>query len=383
MSIVLENGGLGGTVQTNDGVCGLVCTGVSGDGYTLGTPLLLTGMGDLAGAGITQALSPFLYKQVKEFYQEAGDGALLYLMPIANTVTHDAATGDSGPCQVLLDYANGAIAVLGIVLDDAAVYDGDITTETGINDAVFTAVANIGGVQGTYRDRKQPFRAVIGATSYQGVPGDLLPVADQASNNGAALVLGDTVAGNGMGAAVGLVLGRLAKIPVQRKASRVLDGAISQTAYYYTNDAKLRPNEAAVIEAAGYITFKKYAGESGFFLTGDRTAIDTDDDYHLLARGRVIDKALRVTYATLLKVVDDEVPTVAGGKPEPMWAKDLETKIKKALTVAMVSQGEASAVDCTVPLDQDVVGNSNLVVITKLRPVGYATDIEERLGYEL
>jgi hypothetical protein len=42
VNITLANGQLGGTLQTNDGIAGLVVTGVTEGAYTVGTPILIT-----------------------------------------------------------------------------------------------------------------------------------------------------------------------------------------------------------------------------------------------------------------------------------------------------------------------------------------------------
>src|SRR4051812_14314161 len=88
VNISLANGQLGGTLQTNDGITGFVLTGISeGGGYTAGTPILVASMADVASAGITAANNPFAIKQLKEFYNQAGIGAQLYLMLVPPTMT--------------------------------------------------------------------------------------------------------------------------------------------------------------------------------------------------------------------------------------------------------------------------------------------------------
>lgn len=53
VNITLANGQLGTTLQTSDGICGLVVTGQTEGAYTVGTPILITSMATLAAAGIT------------------------------------------------------------------------------------------------------------------------------------------------------------------------------------------------------------------------------------------------------------------------------------------------------------------------------------------
>ena len=66
VNITLANGQLGATMHTNDGIAGMVLTGTTDPGgYEVNTPVLITGLSDLDGIGITEGENPFAYRQVK------------------------------------------------------------------------------------------------------------------------------------------------------------------------------------------------------------------------------------------------------------------------------------------------------------------------------
>jgi len=68
VNITLENGQLGATKSTQDGIAGMVLTGQTDTGgYTLGTPILITSVADLATNGITLSANPFVYKTYRSF----------------------------------------------------------------------------------------------------------------------------------------------------------------------------------------------------------------------------------------------------------------------------------------------------------------------------
>ena len=384
INIALANGQLGATLQTNDGVVGLVCTGGI-DGYTLGNSLLITSMANAATQGVTAVGSPFLYRQLSEFYEVAGSGAQIYVMPCTNTVTL-AMMGDYA--TTLLNYAAGKIKVLAIITDDTEVYGGSVTIANGLNADVYTLLSSMATVAATFFAAQKPFRYIIGGTSYQGIPGNLADELTGTTNNRGAILIGDTENAPGSArdqACVGLLLGRISLIPVQRKVSRVKDGALPNLhafigAYDVTDPAHV--GDPAVIAGRGYITWETYPNVAGFFFSGDDTCSATTDDYHFLARGRVIDKAHILAYATFVQEIDDEIPTVPGGTPDPGWAKTLEQSIVDQINDTMTANKEITGVDCSIDLTQDVLSTNILNIVLKERPVGYASDIEVSLGFE-
>jgi Protein of unknown function (DUF2586) len=386
VNITLANGQLGAALQTNDGIVGMVLTGVSEPaGYTAGTPILVTSMADLVHAGITVANNPFAIKQLQEFYNQAGSGAQLYLMlvPPTMTIAQIADNANANGARKLLDLASGKIKVLGLLTDDVAIVaaGGTITVTNGLNADVYTAASNMVITANAYFAAEKPFRCVIGGSSYSGVPGALTDETTGTANNRTAILIGDTV--SGASACLGLLLGVVSSIPVQRKISRVRTGALTNSAAYLNTSAlETTGGDAAVIAGKGFITFITYPNVSGYFFSGDPMLTATTDDYAMLARGRVIDKAHVLAYTTFVQEVDDEVPVNTDGTLDAGFCKWLSRQIVNQVNTAMTANKEISAVSCFIDPAQNILSTNELNVVLKITPVGYATEIEINLGFE-
>jgi len=385
VSITLANGQLGATLQTNDGIVGLVLTGKNESGYTTGTPVLVTSMADVAGRGITATNNSFAIKQLQEFYNQAGPGAQLYLMlvPATMTVAQMADNANANGAKVLLDYAGGRIKVLGLLSDDVAIHDagGSITVANGLNGDVYTAAANMNVLAELYFNAEKPFRAIIGGTSFSGVAGDLTDETNGTINNRKAILIGDTAAG--ASACIGLLLGVVASIPVHRKISRVRTGPLTNTDAYIGSAAVLSATGTlGAIANKGFITFITYPNVSGYFFSGDPMCTATTDDFCMLARGRVIDKAHVLAYATFVQEVDDEVPVNADGTLDAGFCKWLSQQIVNQINNTMTANKEISNVSCFIDPTQNILSNNQLTVALKITPVGYATDIFISLGFD-
>lgn len=384
VNITLANGQLGSTLQTNDGVTGLVVTGTTEGIYTVGTPILVTSLAAAKEAGITEAGNTFAWRQLKEYYDQAGTGAQLYLMlvPPTMTVAQMAEYANADSAKKLLDYADGKIKVLGLVSDDAAidVAGGTITVTDGLNADVYTAVTRMDDMANNYFAIHKPFRAIIGGTSYSGVAADLTDMTHGTTSNRTSILIGDTT--SGAGACVGLALGTAAGIPVQRKISRVRSGPLSTvTAFAGTNAIEAVEETLATIAERGYITFTKYANTSGYFFSGDPTCTTATDDYAMLARGRVIDKAHILAYTTFVQVVDDEVPVNTDGTLDAGFCKWLSQQIVNQVNNTMTANKEISSVSCFIDPAQNILSTNLLNVVLSIIPVGYATRINISLGF--
>jgi len=385
VNITLANGQLGGTLQTGDGITGMVLTGITEGSYTAGTPILITSTADAQTAGITASGNAFATRQIKEYYNQAGTGSQLYIMLVPPTMTiADIADPDNASgARKLLDYADGRIKVLGLLADDTEVEAEAgvaITITDGLNEDVYTAAGRMAVMAATYFAAHKPFRAVIGGSSYSGVPGNLRDMTDGTTNNRTAILLGDTQAGRA--ACIGLMLGVVASVPVQRKISRVRTGPLTnQAAYVGITKIETVPGALPIIAERGFITFITYANTSGYFFSGDAMCTATTDDYSMLARGRVIDKAHILAYKTFVQVVDDEVPVNADGTLDAGFCKWLSQQIVNLVNSDMTANKEISSISCYIDPEQNILSTNQLHVVLSIVPVGYATNIYIQLGF--
>lgn len=390
VKITFENGALGGVAPSEDGVCGLVAyaTAVSTT-FALNTPYLITKLDGLVALGITSeatGANAALYKTVKEFYSEAPDGTKLWVMGVAASTTianlTDKANNIISP---LLMAARGSINILMLKVASAA----EPTMSGSIDGAVLTAVTNLQALAEDWTVNKYaPFMCLVEALSYNGVAASL-PDLTARSDNRVGVVLGDSVTGSA-GAAVGLVGGRLAAEPVQRSLARVRSGAIkAETMYIGTNQAEL--GDPDVANDLGYIVPRTFVGKSGYYWSDDHLATGASDDYCAIPRRRVIDKAYRIAYKTLVDEIAENVPVNTEGKLAAFHCKGVETSVESAIVNSMTSEGNLGndpdnasdlGVQCYIDPDQNILATSRFEASLKVKPYGYSKYIDVKLGFK-
>jgi len=108
----------------------------------------------------------------------------------------------------------------------------------------------------------------------------------------------------------------------------------------------------------------------------------TTDDYSMLSRGRVIDKAHILAYTTFVQEVDDEVPVNTDGTLDAGFCKWLSQQIVNQVNNTMTANKEISSVSCYIDPSQNILSTNTLNVSLSITPVGYATDIAITLGFE-
>jgi hypothetical protein len=221
-------------------------------------------------------------------------------------------------------------------------------------------------------------RGVIATDSYTGVDSALTNMRNSTLNR-VALMLGDTLNTN-VGAAVGLLAGRIGRNPVQRKISRVKDGATTATAAYI-GAATVEASSPENVHNKGFITLRTWIGRNGYFFTSDPTCAPDTDDYSTLTHGLVIDKAHRIAYATYLNEVDDEVLIEKDGTINAAYARHMEQIIEDQINGSMTANGEISGVKCTIDVTQNVTSSNKVKAVLAVQPIGYASFIDVDLGF--
>lgn len=382
VNISLANGQLGTLAAPTDAIAGMVLTGASEGTISTNTPFQINSLQEAANLGLTTTNNAFAYKQIKEFYDEAPTGTALYLMlaPATQKVNQLADKTNSNGAIKLLNYAAGSIRLLGVLCDDVQVYGSSLQAgnANGINADCYTAIANMQVLATQFFQAQTPFRAIIGGSSFNG-NANALNNMTQNNYNRVACLIGDTQ--SGPSAAIGLLLGNLCGLPVQRKVSRVKNGAITSTTAYIGSSAAEQFSNPDMLYDKGFISFRTFAGKSGYYFSSDATCCSQSDDYACLARGRVIDKAQRIAYALFVNEVDNEVLINADGTLDAGYTKCLEQSISNLLNLSMTATHQISAVQAFIDSAQNVLANNMIQVVLKITPVGYSSDIEIQLGF--
>lgn len=384
VQITLTNGALGLAIPNADGVCGMLLQGPAAADLTVGTVLRIASLEEAEAVGITGAYDTAntvkCYKHVKEFYDEAPKGTPLYIMLVSQAVslTDMCDKTEADYAVKLLNEAQGEIRILIVTRSPAALYTP--TTTAGIDADVITALVTANTLAEEYRDRYTPVAIILPGMYYQENTTTLSDLTAQTRPYVQVLV-GDTTAGDN--AAVGLLGGRYASIPVQRNPGRVKSGPLN-ILDAYLGDSTLETsgfdNEA--IHDKGYITLRSYFGKAGYYFSDDPTATGPTDDYSSFARVRVVFKALRISYVTFVEEILDEIRVDVDGRIEPSQAKYFQSIIDNAINTNMTALQEVSSFRSLVDPNQNVLSTGRIEIELRITPVGYAKEIAVTLGFE-
>lgn len=395
VKIAFANGALGQVEALADGCLGFLALGaheVGTDGnrsFELGKVYTLKKLSALEALGVTADNNPNLYRNVKDFYAEAGDGTELYIMGFPATATFASVLDkdNAAGAKLLLRTSNGKLR--GLLAFKTPAEDEVPTVANGLDTDVAAALAKAQGLGEWATDElRAPIFTLVEGHGFTGDASELSSLTTMEYNR-VGVVIGDT-APDSPNACMGIVGGRIASVPVQRKISRVKDGALTPLTIYVGD----RPAELADVETVhekGYITFTTFVGRTGYFIADDNLATRIEDDYRSLTNRRVIDKAYRVAYNTLLDTLNDEVPIASDGSLSPSWCTSVKSTVEQAVISNMTAEGNLgndpgdpndTGVECTIDYRQPILSTSRLDVGLRVKPNGYAKYIDVELGFK-
>lgn len=385
IKISFLNGQLGTVGDSPDGLFALVC-GASGvnSSFELNKAYSLHSFEDITKLGISQENNPRVYNHIKDFYNEAEQGTTLVLFGVDSTKTFtELCDKDTGAISGLITSLNGSLR--GIFV---AGQGREASARTnGLDDDIFTALPKAQSLAEWATDTLYAplFIILEGRGLKDATPKSLR----QMQYNRVGIMLGDTIASS-EGAAIGVMAGKLATLQVQRNLGRVKNGALKPLEMYL--GSKLIADAFGMVSDlydAGYITPREYVGKAGYFFTDDQLACEQADDYNHLTARRIIDKAYRIAYNTLLSFMLDELYVNEDGTLQNGIIVAWQQQIENAINRAMTASGELSANNngegCKVVIDskQNVLATSKIVLSIKVRPFGYARYIDVNLGFQV
>lgn len=383
VSIEIQNGNLGQVAPTDDSVVGMILQGVAATSLQLATAAQVFNLDEVEALGIDAAYdttnSVDVYRTIREFYDEAGSGAELWIMLVAQALTVEQIVDiANNHAKKLLNDANGRIRVWTVGRFPAAGYTP--TTTNAMDVDIENAINKAQALCEDFASRFAPCRCILPAYAYTGTVASL-PDLKTRDDNRVSILLGNTKTGGN--SAVGLLLGRLAAVPVQRNVGRVKDGAVEANAIYF-GSSTLEAAESTSTSAhdKAFITFRRHIRKAGYFFTDDPTATAATDDYNSLARGRVIDKAIVLAYDVYVNEILDEIEIdTTTGRIALDKAKYYQTIVQNAIDTAMTANGEISGVNVFVDPAQNVLSTGQICIELRIVPVGYARQIIVKLGF--
>lgn len=379
VNIKIGNGNLGRVSTSSDGVAGMVLTGVAvGDTLKLNTHYQLSSVRDLAALGVTEENNPLVYKDVKAFYTQAGEGAELHILIVAEatTLSQMTAIDADAPLRRLLDAAGGRIRLVGINRSLPAEYTP--TTTQGIDADAISALQGAQALAEDYAAGMMPVRGFIPAPAWDDTSEDLFKPRSASCNRFALVLASDDATGKT--AAIGQILGRAAAVSVQISIARVRDGAIAENGYF-TNGKSVKDEVAKLDELndAGYVFYRTFPTLEGVYLNDDMTAAPETDDYSNLNLGRVMDKVMLLSYKTYLTELMDNVEVDDNGRLPAEVCAYFEGLVKGAIGIAM--DEEISGVTVYVNPDQNILATSTLVIEITIVPQGTLRKITVELAF--
>lgn len=388
IKISFLNGQLGTVPSSQDGLLALVCGATQvASTFSLEKAYTIYRLAGLDALGVTAENNAALYRHVKDFYTEAEEGTRLVVYGVEKTKKMtDLCDKDSGPLKALLQAQKGELRGLIIARDPG---EEEVSVTEGLDPDVFTAIPKAQALaEWATTDLYAPVFVALEGRSFDGDADSLQNLSEQ-TNNRVCVVIGDTTAGS-EGAAMGLLAARIASVSVQRNIGRVADGAIAATEMYLGDKPVEEVMDAiTTIYDKGYITPRTYVGKSGYFWTDDKLATEPTDDYAHLTHRRVVDKAYRIAYDTLLNYMLDEIMVNTDGTMQQAVLKSWQAAVESAIDNQMTAQGELSAdltagesgCSCYIDPSQNVLATSTVNITLKVRPYGYARYIVVELGF--
>lgn len=359
---------------------------------------MVKSMADVMALGvIDDIVNHKLFNWCRHFYNEAGTGTELWIMPVDKDVPMAAnfqLTGAVGPinrAKKLCDMAQSKLRAI-FTLFDPGDYTSSIVDELDGEVWETRAVAQI-FLNDYTTTKRAPMFVILEGYNFTGNKVGLRDL-NQDSFNRIGILIGNTEPythpSSPRGAATGLLAGRLAKYQVHVNAGKVLNGPLTAENIYIGNiPADLFDGEA--LHDKGYITFRNHVGRSGFFFSDDPLSTLAADDYKHITHRRVIDKAYRIIYNALLDSLLDDVAVTNTGTILPSYAKTLEGKVTKAISEQMTARGELSSdptnpndkgVICKISLTNNYSQTSQIVFDTlQVRPKGHTRYFDVPLGF--
>jgi hypothetical protein len=242
------------------------------------------------------------YRQVQEFYAEAGTGAELWVM-FADPAATTSQLFTDGTIRNLVNAAEGRIHIIGVSRFLEA--EPNTPTPDGLDPDILSALPAAQAMANDFAKRAMPVRVLLDGKRL----GDITALKNLrtytynrvgvclASSNGA------------KNSAIGLLLGRVASVAPNINIGRVKSGQVLTDTGYLTNGQTVKAFgvQAEAVHNKGYIFLRRFPTRAGLYWNDDLMAALPTDDYFSLSNGRVIDKAHRIAYDTFLNELKDTV----------------------------------------------------------------------------
>ena len=383
VSIQVTEGGLGRVSPLADGIAALLITGAktktTSARDTLYTrPHAVYGLADAEKISITQSAESTAYNEIKNFYNQAGQGSKIWVRLIPKDETFANIFNTGGIAESMVATAGGEIRLLGLWHAELTSRSVLMSATGGLKGNIHAAVPLAEGYAQRMKEKIQPLQILIAGNHLENL--DDLTSYTAGSASYVSLLIGGAKVGT-KEAALGFTLGLLARMPVQRSLARVKNGSLALTQATFSNgeQVEIHSGKYANLHTRRYLFFRNYTGLVGYYVADDLNLTAGTQDASNIATRRVLDKAIRLTHQTYIQEIGEEV-LLEDGKLSAAYVKYLEGKIENALNETMVNAGALSEVNAFVDPAQNVLSTNRVDVELSLVPVGYTKRISIRIG---
>lgn len=399
VSIVIVKDRLGRQTAAQDGTS-LLYVGLPNT-YPLYSALVLGmvfySLRNAEDAGITQALDIsneiLLWEHIKDFYTNAPEGTALHVLTFAKSTSYQAlfTVPATNSLESYLAAQAGEVKLLAVAPNTNL---ADAATKNNITDVV-NSLALVNGFAESEFAKKRPLLILLEGRNFNPT-GSVPNLRTVTGANRVAVIVArnpqsvDTLLAAGIDnaidmAAIGFMLGKIAKIPVQRSIARVKDGDLGWVSASFSGGnlvSTYTDGELDAINDKGYIFACKIVGKNGFFFNDEPTCTAATDDYAFISHNRTIDKVVRIVNQVFTEELSDEIDIDATtGKMPVTVAKDLQNKCENAINIQMTNLGEISAIDCVIDPNQNVLQTDEINVEVNVVKKGIKKVFKVKVGF--
>lgn len=350
-----------------------------------GTPLTAVIVGTIAGSVITAfsggvaSLQAVWHYHIAEFFRLQPKGFLwlaFYAVPSTYTFSE---------IQTIQTIASGDVRQIGVFVDGTPFVTAHLSSIQTICDTLDSlkmplSVLYAGNIVSFTNIATLPDLAVLTSNKVSVVIGQ------DASNLGSKLYASTGKSVTTLGA----TLGTLALANVQEDIAWVgkfnLSNGTELESIAFANGQKFTDISITLtlldaIDLKRYIFLRKFPNKAGSYFNDSHTAIAQNSDYAFIENNRVIDKAIRGVYASLIDSLNSPLLLTSDGKLANSTVVSLEG-LAKVNTDQMVRDGEVSAVGVTINPNQNVASTSLITVTINIVPIGVARNITVNIGFK-
>ncbi len=373
------------TNPSEDNVFLLCLSGVAvADKIALGEPHQIFSIDELPDLGITPDDNPLAYRDIMDFYAQAGNGAELNFMLFSNaTSLKDVCDVQMNIGKKLVDFTGGRAVVLVVNI----VRDGDYVAviEAGFDKDINDAKTKAQALCVAYQLLNIPLIVILPG---QGFSKDAIADIPMRSTLSDDYVSVNTwcLADDGI-VSQGMLAGWLTKFQVHQNIARVLSGKVADTAFMPDGTpAATLTYQWATLALKGLLFPIKRLGKSGFYYKDDPCVTAISSDYSSISWNRVINKVQRLVAAELTNKLnsDFDVNPTTGQIESSLisdWQGDAENAVKSEMVnVSYPKVAEISGIKVLIAADSDVLNNSMDVTVDVVRK-GQVKQFNCKIGY--